>query len=71
LRKIFLKIFVEGDGNPTGEGQIGRSSIITKRYEGLLIDSHRLLLRVNKEFIDPNSLCFFSIVGFDKLKLRV
>lgn len=39
--------------NSTGEGTIGRSSIVDKSMEGLLYDSHILLLRLNKEKIDP------------------
>ncbi|MDA2412451.1 hypothetical protein COK18_07025 [Bacillus cereus] len=44
--------------NSTGEGTIGRASYITKEYEGYLIDSHMLLLRVNKEEIDPLFLVY-------------
>ncbi|ENA1806339.1 restriction endonuclease subunit S [Flavobacterium psychrophilum] len=45
----------EGDViiNSTGEGTIGRATYLTKENEGLLYDSHLLLLRVNKDFIDP------------------
>ena len=39
--------------NSTGEGTIGRSALIDKSMEGLLYDSHILLLRLNKEKIDP------------------
>ena len=40
----------EGDVlvNSTGEGTIGRSTYILKKHEGLMFDSHLLLLRVNK-----------------------
>lgn len=39
--------------NSTGEGTIGRASMITEKYEGYLIDSHMLIVRLNKERIDP------------------
>jgi type I restriction enzyme S subunit len=39
--------------NSTGEGTIGRSSLITKNFTGYLYDSHILLLRLNKEIINP------------------
>lgn len=44
--------------NSTGEGTIGRASLITKEFEGYLIDSHMLLLRVNKEKVDPLFLVY-------------
>lgn len=40
--------------NSTGEGTIGRSSLITTDFEGLLYDSHILLLRLNKSILDPS-----------------
>jgi type I restriction enzyme, S subunit len=45
----------EGDVliNSTGEGTIGRASYIKKESEGLLYDSHLLLLRLNKHLIKP------------------
>lgn len=51
----------EGDVliNSTGEGTIGRASVVTKAHEGLLYDSHVLLLRLNKEKIDPK---YFTLV---------
>lgn len=39
--------------NSTGEGTIGRSSLITKDFTGYLYDSHILLLRLNTEIINP------------------
>lgn len=56
LKSIEQNFFTkEGDVliNSTGEGTIGRASYITKEFEGLLYDSHLLLLRLNKEFINP------------------
>lgn len=56
LNKIDNKIFTkEGDIliNSTGEGTIGRSTIITKKYSGLMYDSHVLCLRLNRKLINP------------------
>lgn len=39
--------------NSTGEGTIGRATFLTKENEGLLYDSHLLLLRVNRALVDP------------------
>lgn len=39
--------------NSTGEGTIGRASLIKKGFETLLYDSHILLLRLDKELICP------------------
>ncbi len=39
--------------NSTGEGTIGRASFVTKKFEGLMYDSHILLLRLNKVIINP------------------
>ena len=39
--------------NSTGEGTIGRAAIIDKALEGLLYDSHILLLRLNKNKVLP------------------
>lgn len=49
---IFTK---EGDilVNSTGEGTIGRATYITKDYEGLIYDSHILLLRLNRTVYNP------------------
>jgi type I restriction-modification system specificity determinant len=45
----------EGDilVNSTGEGTIGRATYITKDYDGLIYDSHILLLRLNKSIYNP------------------
>jgi type I restriction enzyme S subunit len=42
--------------NSTGEGTIGRASLITAGFEGLLIDSHMLLLRTNNEVLSSRYL---------------
>lgn len=39
--------------NSTGEGTIGRASYITKANEGLIYDSHLLLLRLNELIVNP------------------
>ncbi len=39
--------------NSTGEGTIGRATYIKKEYEGLLYDSHLLLLRLDQRKINP------------------
>ena len=39
--------------NSTGEGTLGRASLVTKEYAGLAYDSHMLLLRVNQKEVDP------------------
>ncbi len=39
--------------NSTGDGTVGRASLVTKEYEGLIYDSHILLVRLNKNKIDP------------------
>lgn len=39
--------------NSTGDGTIGRSSLVTKDFEDLIYDSHILLLRLNQEVINP------------------
>ncbi len=40
--------------NSTGEGTIGRSSIVKEKYAGLLYDSHVLLLRLDSDMLNPN-----------------
>jgi len=39
--------------NSTGDGTVGRASLISKKYEGLIYDSHMLLIRFNKKKINP------------------
>ncbi|HAY3544431.1 TPA: restriction endonuclease subunit S [Elizabethkingia anophelis] len=50
--KFFTK---EGDIiiNSTGEGTIGRASYVSKDFEGLIYDSHILLLRLNSKIFNP------------------
>ncbi len=40
--------------NSTGDGTIGRSSLVTKEFEGLIYDSHVLLVRLNQNLIHPS-----------------
>ncbi|MFZ4263744.1 hypothetical protein ACFRAE_17025 [Sphingobacterium sp. HJSM2_6] len=51
-KKFFTK---EGDIiiNSTGDGTIGRASYVSKDFEGLIYDSHILLLRLNKKLFNP------------------
>ncbi len=44
--------------NSTGEGTIGRSSLVTKDFSGYLYDSHILLLRLNTEIINPKFIVY-------------
>lgn len=56
-RELFTK---RGDVlvNSTGDGTIGRSAVVRGQNEsGRLYDSHVLLLRVNKDAVDPEYLC--------------
>lgn len=39
--------------NSTGEGTIGRASVINDGFQNLLYDSHLILLRLNKEKVNP------------------
>ncbi len=39
--------------NSTGEGTIGRATVIRKEHEGLMYDSHILLLRLNEKNVNP------------------
>lgn len=61
IEGVSQKFFTqEGDVliNSTGEGTIGRSSYIEKEHEGMLYDSHVLLLRLNPEYINPMYFTF-------------
>ncbi|MEQ8524999.1 restriction endonuclease subunit S [Gracilimonas sp.] len=44
--------------NSTGEGTIGRASYVTNEFEGLMYDSHMLLLRVNRKKLNPQFIVF-------------
>ncbi len=45
--------------NSTGEGTIGRSSVVMNEFSGLLYDSHVLLIRLNKELVNSKYLVIF------------
>ncbi|WP_300905911.1 restriction endonuclease subunit S [uncultured Bacteroides sp.] len=55
--------------NSTGEGTIGRSVVVNKDNVGLLYDSHILLLRLNKNYVDPQYFVhvFNSSYGQDQV----
>lgn len=44
--------------NSTGEGTIGRASLIKKEYVGYAYDSHLLLLRVNLKEVNPELVVY-------------
>jgi hypothetical protein len=57
LSSIEKKFFTRSDDiliNSTGEGTIGRSSVIEQELAGLLYDSHLLLVRLNSSYILPH-----------------
>lgn len=54
-KKVDEKFFTKKNDiliNSTGEGTIGRSSLINLNYVNLLYDSHLLLLRLNQNYVD-------------------
>lgn len=46
--------------NSTGDGTIGRASLVSAEYAGLLYDSHIILLRLNRDLIDPLFFVYFN-----------
>lgn len=56
--------------NSTGEGTIGRAAVVDKNNTGLLYDSHVLLLRLNKNCIEPKyfELVFNSRYGQEQVE---
>lgn len=42
--------------NSTGEGTLGRASLVTASHEGYLVDSHILVLRLNEDYLSPEFL---------------
>lgn len=56
--------------NSTGEGTIGRAAVVDKDNSGLLYDSHVLLLRLNKNYIEPKyfELVFNSRYGQEQVE---
>lgn len=57
--------------NSTGEGTIGRSSVVMNEFSGLLYDSHVLLIRLNKELVNSKYLVIFinSSLGQQQISL--
>ena len=43
--------------NSTGEGTLGRASLVGREQSGLFLDSHLLLLRLRTDLVNP---CFFA-----------
>lgn len=56
--------------NSTGEGTIGRAAVVDKNNTGLLYDSHVLLLRLNKNCMEPKyfELVFNSRYGQEQVE---
>lgn len=56
--------------NSTGEGTIGRAAVVDQDNTGLLYDSHVLLLRLNKNCIEPKyfELVFNSRYGQEQVE---
>ena len=44
--------------NSTGDGTIGRSSLVTNQFENLIYDSHILLLRLNQALVNPSFMVY-------------
>lgn len=53
IDKVYLTQVGDILVNSTGEGTIGRASVIKEGFQNLLYDSHLLLLRLNKKKINP------------------
>ena len=57
--------------NSTGEGTIGRASLIKKDFEGFAYDSHVLLLRVNLEEVNPAILVYLINSKYGKKQVEM
>ena len=58
--------------NSTGEGTIGRASLIkNEQHTGLLFDSHMLSLRVNENYIDPQLLVHLINSSFGQKQIEL
>ena len=57
--------------NSTGEGTIGRASLIKKDFEGFAYDSHVLLLRVNLEEVNPSILVYLINSQYGKKQVEM
>ena len=72
LDKIDKRFLTKSDDiliNSTGDGTIGRSTIVTKKEANLLYDSHILLLRLNKNYILPEY--FVEIFNSDYVQKQI
>ena len=45
--------------NSTGEGTVGRSAYLHNETDTFLFDTHMLLLRLNKNIINPKFVCYY------------
>lgn len=57
--------------NSTGEGTIGRASLVTEEYEGYLYDSHMLLLRINKKIVEPELIVYLINSQFGQKQIEM
>lgn len=75
LSKINSELFTRtGDIiiNSTGEGTLGRASLIKETaHIGLMIDSHMLLLRVNPKFIIPQLFVYIFNSTFGQQQVEI
>lgn len=57
--------------NSTGEGTIGRASLIKKDYTGYAYDSHVLLLRLNLKEVNPELIVYLINSKFGKKQVEM
>ena len=58
--------------NSTGEGTLGRASLVSlQEHVGLAYDSHMLLLRVNQEEVDPQLFVFLFNSSFGQKQVAM
>lgn len=57
--------------NSTGEGTIGRASLIKKEYVGYAYDSHLLLLRVNLKEVNPELLVYLINSKYGQSQIKI
>lgn len=58
--------------NSTGEGTLGRASLIKEeQHTGLLFDSHMMSLRVNEDFINPQLLVYLINSSFGQKQIEI
>lgn len=75
LSKVSRDILTEKDDiliNSTGEGTLGRASLIKEQeHLGLLYDSHMLCMRVNINFVNPQLLVFLINSSFGQAQIEM